>query len=156
MRLLVERIIKRFEGFLDLVKYAFIFVFLLPFLCNHAFEYLSGTDTYITYDNIVPIELVSGNKVGESAVMRSNSTYHRWIDAQWSDNMICNWVERVSQPWSKYIWPDSSQQDWSFSAYVFQEEDITCRVCWDFKGITPKWYKKTLSYCSPLFDIERG
>lgn len=154
MRVFLNKLSKHFDGFLKSMRLPFFFLFLLPFVSGHAYQFFAPASHFFEYWT-PPMEIVSWNKVWETAIIQSNSNYYNAVHADWWDSMFCNWVKVATQPWEDYMSPKSPNVNWEFYTYTFRERDIQCEICWKIEVTTSRWYKKSQRYCSPIFDIER-
>jgi len=74
-------------------KYAvafMVFVSFSPIMYQNIQQSLVDTSYYYEYSLNNPVEVLSGNKVGENLLLQSNVVYKKPIDMTWWDTLYCN------------------------------------------------------------------
>jgi hypothetical protein len=134
--------------------------FLLLFI--HVGEYLLPTSFRFEYEWVVPSK--QQFLKWETLSFISDTTRHRPINMERQDTAYCkdspdgifnkHKTQKRPEEWTELVspWKRKGERKYFIPPY----EDMTiCKMCWSAIGTTSHWYKKTYTYCTEEFEVNK-
>ena len=123
------------------------------------YERYSPVDAWYMYG--VPALMIENDVMPHGKiVIHSNWQWFQTMEFSWADALYCELDTGIEvrigvQKWSEYLGKDERTPDgtWTWDSGDIPDDAVRCRIRGDVVGLTPRGYKKHLSYVTGWLPV---